>query len=316
MKRLPKICALLALLSCLLFPAQSRANLNAQQDLNFGVLPQGATVTIGPDDSGSGRFEAVVQGPRPCPDPVQLRFTSLPSLLTSAGGDTIEVSFGAGMARVWEEADPSNFEEFDPAGQTATFPVESLPAIVGLGATVTIPPDAPPGLYEAMATLEYTRFAVPQRPGDCVQRVREAEIIISVEIEDQLVVTADVNVIDLGMLLHGMVVEAPADGSGETEPAAFTVTGPRSLDYLLTVTTADLEHETESDTLPLEFTGGLWGTDPEQGDPFDSGQTIDSASHDGGPLYIRCGYRVTVPEGVTQGSYVGELTLSVEVILN
>lgn len=291
------------------------SNLTVQQDLELGVLPQDAAVTVNPTDAGAARIRIRITGSAPCSCyPVEIEFLELPNTLSSQEGDTVDLSYNASSARIWEADDPTNFEEFDPSSETGLFPLDSFPAFLELGTSVTVPADAPPSLYEAEAELQVTRYSCD--PPDCYPfYTNTTDVTVTLEVQSRLVVEAEVNTIDLGMLLHGMEVIVPADGTGDVEPASFVVTGPQSLDYLLTVITHDLEHETEPDTIPLEFTSGIVGTEPGAGDSFESGHLVSSEDHEGGPLHVRCGFQVTVPDGVSQGWYRGDIILSVEVLL-
>jgi hypothetical protein len=307
--------ALLVAACVWLLPRPAAAHLTVEQNLELGPLPQGSTVVFGPLDARAARLAARFAGATPCPGTFgEIAVTDLPAELTSADGAVIPLSWSATSARIWQTTDPGHYVEFNPANQIGQFAADGFPATVGIGTGVEIPDQAPVGTYTASFRVE---FGWQMLTGEgCLPRTFDRWITISVEVQNRLVVTADLEVIDLGILIPGMTVDVLADGSGPYDPAPFTVSGPQSLDFRLGVATRNLEHESEADELPLLFIGGRYGRGVPPDVDFVSGDVVPSADHEGGPLHIRCGYRVIVPEGVAEGRYHGEIVLSVEVLLN
>jgi hypothetical protein len=289
-----------------------------EDPLDFGSVPAGANLEVDPEEPRAARvrvsFASVPGGFLPCEDePAEFSFY-VAEPLVGPDGATLEVSFSPSSGRIWRDGDPGGYVEFFPGVQAAQFPIDlDGQFLVALGGAVT-PSELPMGEYVGSGVLEMT---YTRRAGNCSQVATvDVDIPILLEVQRGLSVEAALDTIDLGTLFHGMIVHAPADGGGDASPAPFFVSGPESLPYRLIVATRNLEHETEADELPLVFTGGLFGLDPEPEHEFSSGVVVPASEHGGGPLHVHCGFRVEVPPGVAEGAYQGEVTLIVEVLLH
>ncbi len=325
-------------LACLAAAAASPRDASAQdvlileEELEFGPVPQGGTLAIGPMDELVGptdsrawaaqlrvSFGAGPPGHNPCEDEVAFFEFHMVEPLTSPDGGALELGFEHDSGRLWNESDASNYVEFRPGSQIAEFPISPISdVLIGIGGVLSVPQDAPMGVYAGQGVLEMTYRRSPgQGQADCQDQLQtvDVDVPITAEVQRELTVEAAAETIDLGALFRGTTVDVPADGSGEVSPAPFVVTGPASLDYRLSVRTTDLEHEVEADEIPLLFTEGLYGLSESPDRAFGSGDVVRSTDHVGGPLHVHCGFRAEVPDDVAEGRYRGEVTLTVEVLL-
>jgi hypothetical protein len=289
----------------------SGQNMVAQQDLLFGAVPQDSVYEIAATSPDAGRFRATLHQ-NAC-GPAIVRFESVPSLLSNGAGSSVPIGYHGASARVTQETAPNNFIEFNPSTGSAAVPLQWFPVIITIGGVVTTAALQPLGSYSGPIEAEVeTGFPAP---GGCrTRRIRSQMIAAELEVQVAMVVSAINGPIDLGPLFRGAVITVPSNGSGGFESAQFSATGPDQ-SWRLSVSTTDLQHATLPDTLPLVFTGGLYGTSVPPATPFSSGDIVPASAH-GGALDVWLGYQVTVPPSAAIGTYQGSITLTVEVILN
>ncbi len=300
----------------MLAPGTAAAAVTTVQDLQFGPVPVGTVHTI---DATNGLYAGMWVGAfdanqAPCATGTgHAEFRTLPLQLNS-GGNTLTVGYGPTSARVARQSDPNSYVEFNPNGGGADFPVSWFPVVLTLGGTATVAPAQAPGTYTGaiVPRISYPRMILFW----CwLTRQMNGSGTAELSVQPAMTVTALNGPIDLGQFFAGTSRIVAADGSSGT-PARFSVQGPPALAWRLTVTTVDLLHASLPDTLPLSFTGGLYGTATPPASAFASGAVVLSAAHGGGPLLVWLGYRVDAGPAAPPGIYTGSLTLTVEGLLN
>jgi hypothetical protein len=300
----------------MLAPGSAAAAVTTLQDLQFGPVPVGTVHTI---DATNGLYAgawvgAFDAGRAPCATggTGRAQFPTLPLQLTS-GANALNVTYGATSARVARQSDPNSFVEFNPNGGVVDFPISWFPVVLTLGGTATVDPAQVPGTYTGaiVPRIAYSRNIGGCNPFNQMNGTGTA----SLQVQPAMTVTALNGPIDLGQFFAGTSRIVAADGSSGT-PAQFSVQGPPALSWRLTVTTVDLLHASLPDTVPLTFTGGLYGTVLPPVIAFASGDAVPLAAHGGGPLNVWLGYRADAGPASPPGIYTGSLTLTVEGLLN
>lgn len=291
------------------------AGVTTVQNLQFGVVPVGTVHTIDATSSFAGTWIGAFDAAAPpCPSGGTGRagFPTLPLQLTS-GANTLNLSYGAVSARVFRQSDPNSYVEFNPNGGLATFPIAWFPVVLTLGGTATVAAGQALGTYTGAIV---PRIAYSRSIGGCNPfRQMDGTGTATLTVQPAMTVTALNGPISAGQFFPDTSLVVAADGSSG-EPARFSVQGPAGLGWRLTVTTADMQHVSLPDTLPLLFTGGLHGTVSPPATAFASGDTVAQAAHGGGPLYVWLGYRIDAGPAAPPGQYTGSLTLTVEGLLN
>ncbi len=293
-----------------------------QSSLDFGLVPPGSELTVAPTDARAAvtivSFDGEIDVDPPCTAaPVTFEFIALP-----ADGDP--VAFSAASGRIEREDGTIVVAEFHPAGPPVQVEFDDFPVIVRLGG-VGAPDEEFVGLYEDVAELQVSYPTQAGQSHICNNNRHEE---FSEEIEVILAADADLTVTahewqdgDIPLLAHGDRLRAPADGSGDAQPALFMVEGPVSFDYKLTVIPDEsLEHVDVDAHLPLTYTGCLWSSDASDGETVGDGfsGTEESVSYSlhGGNMRVACGFEIgEVPANAAQGHYRGEIVLTVEVRL-
>lgn len=303
---------LTALAMAWVMPGVATAGWTTVQPLDFGVVPVDTIHTIEPLNAAyAGMWIFQPDTPYCLTGNARIRFRTLPLTLNS-GANSVPVAYGATSARVWSQADPNSFVEFNPNGGQAFFPASWFPVVLALGGTVTVPPAQPLGTYTGN-NQPRVRY---RRSGNCrwlgwVSGAGTMSLIVQLG----MTVTAVNGPINLGQIFAGTSKVVPADDGGG-EAARYSVQGPPGLDWQLTVSTVDLVHGVQPDTVPLTFNGGLYGTVAPPTTGFVSGDIVPKTAHGGGPLHVWLGYRIDPAVGIAEGTYTGSLTLTVEGILN
>lgn len=298
-----------------MMPGMAAAGWTTVQPLDFGVVPVDTIHTIDAVNTAYAGMWTYTPDVAYCANGnTRINFPTLPLTLVS-GANSVTVAYGATSGRVWSQADPNSFVEFNPNGGLAEFPSSWFPVVVALGGTATVPPAQPLGTYTGnnvpRARSERQTGPNCNYAGAPVQGAGTMSLVV----QPGMTVTAVNGPINLGQIFAGTSRSVPADGSAG-EAARYSVQGPPGLDWRLTVSTIDLLHAIQPDTVPLTFEGGLYGTVAPPTTGFSSGGIVPKATHAGGPLNVWLGYRIDPAVGIAEGTYTGSLTLTVEGILN
>ena len=140
------------------------------------------------------------------------------------------------------------------------------------------------------------------------------------EILSVMIVDAEGQVIDLGLIAPGPAFSVVSDGSGDGEVATFLLKAPAQADVALTVIYDDLIREGTSDVVGIEEPDGAaicfrqeagdGPCDVEIQDPEGGGLRRNDMKNGEGIAYV--GYSVTVSPGTEPGVYTNDAAITLE----
>lgn len=130
--------------------APPQLQVQPRQDLQFGTVLPGVSVTVSPLDPEAGLWRVFLHKRTQ----VTLQFVNLPAFINS-GGNTMALGFGGGSA-TWA-ADGGSPQAFDPGQPVSlSFPPQARPRWldVRLGGTLSPADTQPAGAYQGTVTLD------------------------------------------------------------------------------------------------------------------------------------------------------------------